>query len=141
MHASAHLVGGVYNMDFHRALVISNDIWKKTAGGIPQHCFLLATTLEANVPSRDPDDEEVILLRVEGTAKLPRENEPVEVREQVVALAEHNPVDDPGGREMQADRRATSKRFDERLDGLGLRGEQVDEEGYELALGTRVSQR
>jgi hypothetical protein len=81
---SAALVGGIYNMDFHRALVISNDIWKKRAGGIPQHCFLLATTLEAGRAGGDPDDDEVILLRVEGTAKLPRENELVEVREEAM---------------------------------------------------------
>jgi DNA helicase HerA-like ATPase len=81
---SAELVGGIYNMDFHRALVISNDIWKKRAGGLPQHCFLLATTLEAGAAGGDPDDEEIILLRVEGTAKLPRESELVEVREEAM---------------------------------------------------------
>lgn len=82
--STASLIGGIYNMDFQRALVISNDIWKKRAGGIPQHCFLLATTLEAGRAGGDPDDDEIILLRVEGTAKLPREGELVEVREEAM---------------------------------------------------------
>lgn len=73
------LVGGIYNMGYDECLVLTNDLWKKQAGGIPQHCFLLATAM---VPGEapDPEDEEIILLRVVGPAPLPFESELVEVR-------------------------------------------------------------
>jgi hypothetical protein len=77
--ASAILVGGIYTMSFNDVLILTNDLWKKRAGGIPQHCFLLATAIE---PEQAPEveDEEVILLRVNGPAPLPAEAELVQVR-------------------------------------------------------------
>jgi len=81
--AEATLIGGIYTMGYHECLILTNDLWKKQAGGIPQHCFLLATAM---VPGTAPDveDEEVILLRVIGPAPLPAEAELVEVREQAM---------------------------------------------------------
>ncbi len=81
--ASAELVGGIYTMGFDDCLVLTNDIWKRRAGGVPQHCFLLATAM---MPGTAPDveDEEVILLRVVGPAALPAESELVQVREQAM---------------------------------------------------------
>jgi len=75
----ANLVGGIYTMGFDSALVLTNDLWKAQAGGVPQHCFLLATAM---VPDQapEPEDEEVILLRVTGPAALPSEAELVQVR-------------------------------------------------------------
>jgi len=63
--------------------VLTNDLWKKRAGGVPQHCFLLATAM---LPDSAPDfeDEEIILLRVVGPAALPAEAELVQVREQAM---------------------------------------------------------
>ena len=79
----AMLVGGVFTMGYEECLVLTNDLWKKQAGGIPQHCFLLAT---ATVPGTAPDveDEEIVLLRVVGPAPLPAEAELVQVREQAM---------------------------------------------------------
>lgn len=75
----ANLVGGIYTMGFEECLVLTNDIWKRTAGGIPQHCFLLASAMRPDqVP--DAEDDEVILLRVTGPASLPDESELVAVR-------------------------------------------------------------
>ena len=81
--SSAELVGGIYTMGFDDCLVLTNDLWKKQAGGVPQHCFLLATAM---TPGGAPDveDEEVILLRVVGPAALPAEGELVQVREQAM---------------------------------------------------------
>lgn len=83
--AGARRVGGIYHLDFHEALISTDDKWKTDAGGISQHAFLLATVLD---PLADPaaglgaeDDEEVLLLRVDGTCQLPRHSEMLEVRE------------------------------------------------------------
>jgi hypothetical protein len=75
----ASIVGGIYTMGFDEALVLTNDLWKAQAGGVSQHCFLLATAmLPGQAPQ--PEDEEVILLRVIGPAPLPAESELVQVR-------------------------------------------------------------
>ena len=76
---NALLVGGIYTMGYDECLVLTNDLWKKQAGGVPQHCFLLATAM---TPSEAPDeeDEEIILLRVVGPAALPAEAELVQIR-------------------------------------------------------------
>src|SRR5436853_7407084 len=70
--SSAELVGGIYTMGFDDCLVLTNDLWKKQAGGVPQHCFLLATAMTPG-DAPDVEDEEVILLRVVGPAALPAE--------------------------------------------------------------------
>lgn len=79
----AAIVGGIYTMGYDECLVLTNDLWKKQAGGVPQHCFLLATAM---IPGQAPDveDEEIILLRVIGPAALPTEAELVQVREQAM---------------------------------------------------------
>ncbi|TQS45212.1 helicase HerA domain-containing protein [Cryptosporangium phraense] len=82
-------VGRVFDIDFRGATVITNDAWKRDVGGIPEFCFLLATVREAGVPARSPDDDEVLLLRVEGTAPIPRQAELTEIRE---AAARHEAV-------------------------------------------------
>lgn len=81
--AHSTLVGGIYTMGYDECLVLTNDLWKKQAGGIPQHCFLLATAM---IPGGAPEveDEEIILLRVVGPAALPAEAELVQVREQAM---------------------------------------------------------
>ncbi len=76
----ARQVGGVYQLDFQNAMVSTDDRWKADAGGIPQHSFLLATVMPLGAVA-DPEDEEVLLLRVDDTCQLPRQAELVEVRE------------------------------------------------------------
>jgi hypothetical protein len=76
---NAALVGGIYTMGYNECLVLTNDLWKRQAGGVPQHCFLLATAITPGT-APEPDDEEVILLRVIGPAALPAEAELVHVR-------------------------------------------------------------
>ncbi|PHJ62437.1 hypothetical protein VF14_18025 [Nostoc linckia z18] len=81
--SDATLVGGIYTMGYNECLVLTNDLWKKQAGGIPQHCFLLATALTPN-EALDADDEEIILLRVVNPAPLPAESELVQVRSEAM---------------------------------------------------------
>lgn len=78
--ANAELVGGIYNMGFEVCSILTNDIWKSNAGGIPKHCFLLASVMESGKAPINEDDEEIILLRVIGPAQLPTEKELINVR-------------------------------------------------------------
>jgi hypothetical protein len=66
------VVGAVVSLDFHRAVVLTHDFWKRRAGGIPQFTFLLAASSQTQL---DPMDDEVLLLRVEGTAPLAMDHE------------------------------------------------------------------
>lgn len=72
-------VGAIHRIDFHEAVVLTHDKWKFDAGGIPQYSFLLATARDVNQPG---DDDEVLLLRVEGTAPLSLESDLLAVREE-----------------------------------------------------------
>jgi hypothetical protein len=75
-------VGAIQTMDYDRAVVITHDRWKEDVGGIPQHAFLLATARE--IGSGGGDDDEVLLLRVEGTAPLSLERDLLAVREEAL---------------------------------------------------------
>ena len=37
-----NFVGWVYNIDYEKALVMTNDMWKEKVSGIPHNSFLLA---------------------------------------------------------------------------------------------------
>lgn len=82
-------IGAIQALDYDRAIVITHDRWKAETGGIPQHSFLLATARE--VGSGASDDDEVLLLRVEGTAPLSLERDLLGVREEALrdALSRH----------------------------------------------------
>ena len=67
-------------MGYEECLVLTNDLWKHRAGGIPKHCFLIATAMRPGRAPEAPDDEEVVLLRVIGPAPMPEESELVAVR-------------------------------------------------------------
>ena len=75
-------VGAIFRMDFGEAVVLTHDKWKYDAGGIPPYCFLLATARDVSAP--EPDDDEVLLLRVEGTAPLTMESDLHAVREETL---------------------------------------------------------
>ena len=77
----AKRLGGIYRLDYDKAIVITDDFVKREAGGVPRNGFLLAA---ATVPTRETDapldEDEIILLRVRETAALPHENELVATR-------------------------------------------------------------
>ena len=75
-------VGAIQALDYDRAVVITHDKWKQDVGGIPQYVFLLATARE--IGSGGGDDDEVLLLRVEGTAPLSLERDLQAVREEAL---------------------------------------------------------
>lgn len=78
-------IGAIYRLDFSEAVVLTHDRWKFETGGIPQYSFLLATAQDINTPQ--VDDDEVLLLRVEGTASLAMESELHAVREESLRTA------------------------------------------------------
>ncbi|MFH9547699.1 helicase HerA domain-containing protein [Streptomyces sp. NPDC017435] len=82
-------IGAIQALDYDRAVVITHDRWKADTGGIPQYSFLLATARE--VGADGGDDDEVLLLRVEGTAPLTLEKDLLGVREEALrdALSRH----------------------------------------------------
>ena len=59
-------VGWIFQIDYENAAVLTNDVWKTQAHGIPRNCFLLAASVVPGEPAG-----EVILLRVMGSAPLP----------------------------------------------------------------------
>lgn len=86
--ARAVEVGGIYRIDYERALVLTADKWKADTGGIPPFCFLLATARDVSGRKvTDPDDDEVLLLRVEGVANLAMERDLLSVREEALRQA------------------------------------------------------
>ncbi len=76
-----NFVGWTYAIDYEHAHVMTNDLWKFQALGIPNNCFLLAATFNPDEMSNVSDDErEVILLRVVGSARLPQDDDLVRTK-------------------------------------------------------------
>lgn len=78
--SAADPVGHVFRfVDFREAHVVTNDSFLYPAHGVPEHCFLIACTAELTrdelAGSIDPDEQEIILLRVEGSIALPDEGD------------------------------------------------------------------
>lgn len=84
-------IGAVHRIDYSEAIVLTHDRWKFDAGGIPQYSFLLATAQDINTPQ--VDDDEVLLLRVEGTSPLSMESDLHAVREESLRTALSNNQD------------------------------------------------
>lgn len=77
-------VGGIFRLDYSSAVVLTDD-WRKTqAGGVPNGAFLLASAGSQTSDGFVLDDQELILLRVRGTAALPNEADLVQTRLAVV---------------------------------------------------------
>lgn len=76
-----NFVGWIYGIDYDKALVMTNDLWKADALGIPHNSFLVAASFDperfAEVPSQE---REIILLRVLGSAKLPQDDDLVRAK-------------------------------------------------------------
>src|SRR5687767_8778326 len=84
----ATYIGGIFDLGYQEASVISNDAWVRLANGVPQHCFLLAAvkemTNDEEAVGMDAADREVILLRVLKEATLPNQAELVALRAEVM---------------------------------------------------------
>lgn len=77
-------VGGIFRLDYDSAVVLTDDFKKHEAGGVPRGGFLLAVAGENTDLGFVLEDQEVILLRVRGTAPLPNESELIQTRLAVV---------------------------------------------------------
>lgn len=97
---TADPIGHVYRFaDFRDAYVVTNDSFLYPAHGVPEHCFLIACSAQLAradlAASVDPDDQEIILLRVEGSVDLPDEADRVRLRARaafdVLAGAQQSP--------------------------------------------------
>lgn len=76
-----NFIGWVYSIDYDSALVMTNDYWKYRVLGVPHNSFLLAATFNPHEFSKVPEEErELILLRVVGSAPLPRDSEMIGTR-------------------------------------------------------------
>lgn len=71
-----NFVGWVYDIDYDKARVMTNDLWKMRAKGIPHNCFLVAASFDPEEFSKVSNEEkEVILLRVVGSTRLPQDDD------------------------------------------------------------------
>ncbi len=76
-----NFVGWIYSIDYEKALVITNDLWKSNVKGIPHNSFLLATVFEPDkYGESDEADKEVILLRVTGSCRLPQDDDMIKTK-------------------------------------------------------------
>ena len=76
-----NLVGYVYTMNFNEALILTNDRFKENVYGIPHNSFLLASAINPeNISNTSNMDNEVILLRVMGPARLPTDDDFIRTR-------------------------------------------------------------
>ena len=94
-----YFIGWTYSIDYETALVMTNDLWKAKALGIPHNCFLVAASFNpeqfADVPV---EDQEVILLRVVGSAKLPQDDDMI--RTKIDYFKESKEIFEAHGREI-----------------------------------------
>lgn len=76
-----NFVGWIYSIDYDSARVMTNDLWKANALGVPHNCFLLAASFNPDEFASVPVvDREVILLRVIGTCGLPQDDDLVRTK-------------------------------------------------------------
>lgn len=78
----ARYLGGIFDVGYHEATVITSDAAKEACGGVPKHAFLLATRIAPSaIEAGDfAADDEVVLLSVLSTAKLPQEEDLMRLR-------------------------------------------------------------
>jgi len=76
-----NFVGWAYYIDYEKAFVMTNDLWKHNSLGVPHNCFLVAATFNPDEYNQTPNEEkEVLLLRVIGSCKLPQDDDLVRTR-------------------------------------------------------------
>ncbi|WP_312692534.1 ATP-binding protein [Caproiciproducens sp.] len=76
-----NFVGWVYSIDYEKALVITNDLWKNRVQGIPHNSFLVASAFNPNkYGDASETEKEVVLLRVMGTCKLPQDEDMIRTK-------------------------------------------------------------
>ena len=73
---AGQFIGWTCRLDYEQAIVLTNDLWKARAKGVPLNCFLLATSPDfKKTDAAEKTPREIILLRVTGSAPLPLDDE------------------------------------------------------------------
>ena len=76
-----NFIGWIYSLDYDSANVITNDLWKARALGVPHNSFLIAASFNPDEYSSAPEaDKEAVLLRVVGSARLPQDIDLVQTK-------------------------------------------------------------
>jgi hypothetical protein len=74
-------VGWTYRIDYETAIVLTNDLWKSRARGVPHNCFLLATSIAPDKLAEIKEAAlEVVLLRVVGASPLPMDDKLIQAK-------------------------------------------------------------
>src|SRR5262245_10918487 len=74
-------IGWTYRIDYDTAIVLTNDLWKSRARGIPHNCFLLAASFDPKKSAETKEAaREVVLLRVVSSAPLPMDDKLVQAK-------------------------------------------------------------
>lgn len=76
-----NFAGWVYSIDYDKACIMTNDLWKQHVNGIPHNSFLLATPFNPkNYNTTREIDRQIILLRVTGSCKLPQDDDMIKMK-------------------------------------------------------------
>jgi hypothetical protein len=76
-----NFIGWVYSINYEKALIITNDEWKLKVKGIPHNSFLVATSFNPKkFTEADEADQQVILFRVNGSCKLPQDDDMIRTK-------------------------------------------------------------
>lgn len=76
-----NFVGWVYAIDYENSLVMTNDLWKSRVQGVPHNSFLLAASFDPGAYSEATSaQQEVVLLRVVGSTRLPMDDDLVRTK-------------------------------------------------------------
>jgi hypothetical protein len=76
-----NFMGWIYSIDYDKALIMTNDLWKADVLGVPHNCFLLAASFDPDAYSAAIEaEQEIILLRVVGSCKLPQDDDMVRTK-------------------------------------------------------------
>lgn len=74
-------IGWTFRLDYETAIVLTNDLWKSRAKGIPHNCFLLATAMDQKKLADSKEvDRALVLLRVVGSAALPMDDKLIQAK-------------------------------------------------------------
>ncbi len=91
-------VGWVYHIDYENASVMTNDLWKARANGVPHNSFLIAASFNPDSYAQTRlAQKEAILLRVVGSSKLPMDDDLVRTKIEHFQEREDN---QPGGGDL-----------------------------------------
>ena len=102
-----NFVGWVYGIDYENAQIMTNDLWKARVQGVPHNSFLLAAAFDPEAFSDAKlAQQEVILLRVIGSTRLPMDDDLVRTKiehfqERRNRLPSSDPLDDLTRNQLQ----------------------------------------